>query len=438
VIELGELTRDESPLPAGPMRPTRRLLRQVAASVVAVLTLFTVTGSATPVRHVVRQLWSTPYGQGDSEVIANGLLLVDRESTGTPSLSAYDLATGRMRWSSTTDTAVNGLTPVVGGVLLTPQSGDAFAIRGPGDGSFRYGTQAVATVARDAASGRVLWRQTGDERAAFSDSALLGQSDLRGRLISLRVVGLRDGVTRWTRSVPGVDSWAVGRDGDRPTVIVLADSSGTVTVLDYATGRPVSTGRVPGYTPQQLDSVVAVVQVIGGYLVISRSDNLGEAATVYQLATLQALWHTDGIVLDCGPILCTTNEAGLTGHDPTTGRARWQVPGLGFVWNLGGGRVLADSAATRGPNEILDVATGRPVGVRGESTWADTPPGPSVVVLGTESDEPNRSTIIRLDFRTGGIALLGTIAASGYYGCEGVPGYLTCIRQSNLEVTAVG
>jgi hypothetical protein len=438
VIELGELTPD--PLPPAPMRVTRRLVRQVGLSVIAVLTLFTVTGSVTPVRHQVRLLWSTPFSQGDSEMIDDDLLFVDRASAGTPSLSAYDLATGRMRWRSTTDTAVNGLTPVVGGVLLTPQNGDAFAIRGPDDGSFRYATQVVATVARNAASGRVLWRQAGDERAAFGDSALLSRSDVRGRLTSLRVVGLRDGVTRWTRSVPDVDSWAVGHDGDRPTVIVLADSSGTVTVLDYATGRPLGTGRVPWYTPQQLDSDIAVVQVIGDYLVITRSNHSPEVATIYRLATLQELWHTASIMLDCGPILCTTDAAGLTGHDPTTGRVRWQVPGLGFAWNLGGGRLLADSGATRGPNEILDAATGRPFGVavRGEGTWDDTPPEPYVVVLGLEPDEPSRSTIIRLDLGSGAISLVGTIAATGYYGCQAVPGYLTCIRQSTLEVTAVG
>jgi outer membrane protein assembly factor BamB len=441
VIDLGELTGAEGLPPPAPVRLTRRLIRQIAVSVVAVLTLGTVTASIPPNRPEIRQLWSAPFGEGDASMLTGSTLYLSRGTAGNPTLTAYDLATGRVRWRTSTGDPVNGLLPVTDGVLLMPESVGDVRIR-QDDGSFLNSTQITRTLARDSDTGRLLWSQGGDVMREFGDSVLLGESDDQGRLTRMRVIGLRDGVTRWSRPVRGVEGWDVAKIGGRPAQIVLTDAAGALTLLDYADGQTVRTGKLLWHgPPQQQDSGVSTdLVMIGDYLVISRSDNTAQVSTVYRLATLQELWHVDGFVLDCGPALCTMDGSGLVGRDPATGRPRWRVPGMANVWNLGHGRILADSPSARGPHQVIDAASGRTIGypVRGDATWVYAPLPRSVMILGIEATDPGASTVIRLDLDTGAPSLLGTIKEADYYGCQGVPGYLTCVRPGKLEVTAVG
>jgi len=442
VIELGELTGDEGLPPPVPIHLTRRLIRQVGVSVLAVLTLFTVTASMPPTRHQVRLLWSTAYGEGDATMLTDSTLYVGAGSPGAPTLTAYDLATGRVRWRTPTGNPVAGLLPVLDGVLVMPDSTGDVRIPQP-DGSFLNSTQVTGTLARDPDTGRVLWRRPGDVLRQFADSVLLGESDGEGRLTRLRVIGTRDGQTRWSLPVHGVEAWDVAatRD-DRPTQIVLTDSSGALTVIDYAGGQTVRTGRIRWNGPSgPPDSAVSTsLAMIGDYLVISRADNTAQISTIYARATLQELWQVTGFVLDCGPVLCTMDGSGLVGRDPPTGRPRWQAGDMANVWNLGNGRILADSPTARGPHQLIDAATGRLIGdpVRGEATWVYAPLPRSVLILGVAATEPGVSTVVRLDLDNGARALLGTIQEADYFGCQSVPGYLTCVRPGKLEITSVG
>jgi outer membrane protein assembly factor BamB len=439
VIELGVLTGDEDPPPPAPVRLTRRTIRQVAVSVVAVLTLFTVTASIPPTRHHVRVLWSAAYGEGDATMLTDTTLYLSDDAPGRPTLSAYDLATGRVRWTAPTGDPVPGLLPVLDGVLVTPGSEGDVRIPQP-DGSFLNSTQVTRTEGRDPDTGRVLWRRPGDVLREFGDSVLLGESDDQGRLTRLRVVGLRDGTARWSRPVQGVEAWDVAETGGRPTKIVLVSASGLLTLIDYADGRTVRTAQVEWNRPPRPNGVSTNLLAFGEYLVISRADESAQVSTVYRLATLRQLWHVDGFVMDCRPALCTADLNGLVGHDAATGRPRWRATGMANAWNLGDGRILADAPASRGPHQIIDATTGRPIGdpVRGQATWLYTPRSGSVLILGLAPNRPGVSTVVRLDLDTGGRTLLGTIEEADYFGCQGVAGYLACVRPGRLEVTAVG
>jgi putative pyrroloquinoline-quinone binding quinoprotein len=441
VIELGELTRDDDrEPPASPARLDRRLIRRVTVLVIAVLTVLGVTGSTPSVRHTVRPLWSTSFAENDSMTIDGDTLYAGQQRNGQVTLTAYDLATGRVRWAVPAGDATVSLPPVTAGVLVAPGTFDDARIA-QNDGSFMVQTYPSSTIARDAATGHTLWQMPGDALATYPGSVLLGESNGNGRLNRLRVVGLRDGVTRWTRSVPGVDGWATADTADTPTRIVLSSPTGVLTVLNYADGTTVHTGRVRGQWPDTgTNGLYASLEVIGDRLVVSRADHDGNSSVVYRLDDFGEQWHTDGYVIDCGPVLCSIGHDGLVGLDPATGRPRWRRSDLGGVWPIGNGRVLGNGASTLGPYQLVDPATGRGVGdvVRGEPTWSGGPLTGSVLLVGVVAADAHKSSVIQLDLDTGVSYPLGTIDEVQHLGCLSATGYLVCAHLDSLDVTAVG
>jgi hypothetical protein len=296
-------------------------------------------------------------------------------------------------------------------------------------------------MARDSETGRTLWTLPGDALATYPGSVLLAGSDGQGSLTRLRVVGLRDGVTRWTAPVRDVDVWAVADTGDRPTRIVLGALSGVLTVLDYADGSTVHTGRVGAQWPQPPGNEVhAGLDVIGDRLVISRADDDSNDSTVYRLDDFRELWHSGGFVIDCGVVLCSVENTGLAGRDPETGQPRWRRSDLDGMWPLANGRILGNGSSSLGPYQLVDPADGRTIGdvVRGEQTWTDGEPSGSVLLVGPVAADEHRSSLTQLDLDTGRSYLLGTIGEVQHFGCQSTPGYLVCARSGGLDVTAVG
>lgn len=435
VIELTDGPGAAPPPP--PVRLDRRLFRQVSIVVLAALTVLGVTGSTPSVRHNLRPLWTTSYGDGSSMFVLGHTLYAGQARDGNATLAAFDLATGRRRW--TVPAGGDSVAPVAArdGVLLLPQA--LTDVRIPRDGdSFAGQTLTSSTIARDATTGRALWTLPGDALEAFPGSALMARNNLSGHLAGLRVVGLRDGVTRWSRSLRDVDAWGVDVRGGAPAHILVADRSGLLTTVDYADGSTVRTGRVGGF--HQRDAAgYAGLHVIGDRLVITEADDHRHESVVYRLGDLRELWHSGGFLMDCGTVLCATEEDGLSGRDPDTGRRLWSRPDVSGVWPLAGGRLLANGPSGQGPYQLIDPRTGRGLGdtVHGEPSWNGLPTG-AILLVGTITGDYRRSTVVQLDLGTGRSYLLGAIDQAGQSGCVSTPGYLACARPGGIEVTAVG
>jgi outer membrane protein assembly factor BamB len=440
VIELGELGRDgEVPPPGPPVRPDRRTFRRAAIVLIAILTVLGVTGSTPSVQHNVRPLWSTRFTEGDSMAVDHDTLYAAQRNDGGMTLSAYDLATGHVRWAVPSGDSTASPPTAVDGVLIMPETTTDVRIPQP-DGTFIVQTSTSSTIARDAGTGRTLWQLPGDVLGSYPGSVLLSETDGKGSLTRLRMAGLRDGVTRWTRPVPGIDIWTIDDDGGRPARIVLGDKSGRLTVLNYADGSVLHTGQLGGRWPQAPgNNVFASLDVIGGRLVVSRADSLTNESTVYRLDDFQELWRSDGFVIDCGVVLCSMEGTGLVGHDPSNGQVRWHRRDLGGVWPARNGHIVGSGTTALGPYQVVDPATGRGLGdaVRGEPTWTGGILTGPALLIGVTSDF-RVSSLIQLDLDTGASYLLGALDQVQHFGCQSTPGYLACAHPSDLQVTAVG
>jgi hypothetical protein len=440
VIELGELPRDgDASAPSPPLRVDRRRVRPVAAVVLGLLTALGVTGSTPSVRHTLRPLWSTAFSEGDSMTVDATTLYAGRRQDGSVALSAFDLATGRLRWAVPAGEERLPLRPV-GGVLVMPAG--SYDARIPQDnGTFLVQTYTSRTIARDAGTGRALWTLPGDALETYPGSVLLGESDGHGSLNRLRVAGLRDGVTRWTIPVRDVDVWGVAEAGGRPTDIVLGDRSGRLTVLRYADGSTERSGRMRGPGPPRTgNGGYTSLEVAGDRIMISRADNESDKSTVYRLDTFQELWQSRGFVVGCGVVFCSLEAEGLAGRDPATGRVLWRRTDLNGIWPLADGHFLSNGSSSSGPYQLVDAATGRGLGdaVRGEPTWTGAAPIGSALLVGVVVADPRLSSVVQLDLDTGASYLLGTVPDAEHYGCQTSPGYLVCARPDRLDVTAVG
>jgi outer membrane protein assembly factor BamB len=440
VIVLGELTRDGEPAPPAPVRLHPRLFRRIAVLVIAVLTVLGATGSTPSVRHTLRSVWSIDYGEGDSMAVDDTTLYAGRNEDGNATLTAFDLATGRRRWSVPTGDETVSLRSTLGGVLVMPEAVSDARIP-QGNGTFLVQTFTSSTIARDAATGRALWTLPGDALGIYPDSVLMGQADRNGNLTVLRVVGLRDGVPRWTRQLRDIDVWGIGERSGKPAGILLGDRSGLLTLVDYADGSTLHTGRVDAPWRRNPDNgVYGGVQVIGDRLIVEQAGEQANLSAVYRLDDFRELWRSDGFVIDCGTVLCTISDSGLTGHDPDTGRQLWYRYDLNGVWPVGHGRFLGNGPSSQGPYQLLDTRTGRGIGdtVRGEPTWTGGTPSGSVLLVGIVAGDYRRSTVIQLDLDTGRSYLLGAVEESAHFGCLNAPGHLVCAHPDGLEVTAVG
>lgn len=416
------LDLDVAPVLAGRRRPVVPS-RPVALLVLLAVTLALVTGSARRVSPFGGVRWSGAYDRDTGTMtLTPGALFVTHRGR----LTAYDPATGAVRWSAPATDVLPQVPTVAGGVLVAP---DAFE---------RYFQQpdlvlarTTRTVARDARTGAVLWRAAGGPQDVTDRSVLL--VDTSGAVTRLSDVGLHDGRSRWSRPVPGLATAVVLGD-----TVVTAAGDGRLTVLRYGDGAFLRTERVPWPGRSWLS-------VAAGRLVVTSQGPAGlTKSTVYRPGTLAELWRADGNLTDCGSVLCRAEAGGLSGYDPDTGARRWQVPGMTVAWPVSGDRIVV-SSELNGRFRVLDPATGRPIGPAGAGvgSWATDgrsvvtgAPAASALVLRREPAIPGRMTVVRLDLRTGRPYLAGAVAGGGWLGCRGTAGYFVCSRGDGFAVTS--
>lgn len=422
-IDLGDLTA--TPEPPRPPRSRPVIVRDVALALVALLCLTAVTASARPAPpRGVRVLWQTPFGESDLNVLGQDSLYLARNIGGQFRLSAFDLATGRLRWERATGEGSYMQLAESAGLLLlrVAPAVDGFS----GD-----------TVAVDTRTGKDLWRMTGEPQDVYGDTAVLADYS-GGQMRGLRVVRLSDQVTLWSRSVPGSDGQTVVLDNGRPVSLVTL-RRGKLDVYRYADGTLTASAWVPVAVDVQGNPQFNDLSTTRDYLVVNSSLTRGSDATVYRLDTLARVWGASsdtGLVFACtDSLVCVDTVNGLSADDPATGRQVWFAADATSAWRIGDRLALADGA-TDGSRWLLGL-DGRRIGQRVTGTWAvDLDPHGSLLLTHTTRNPPSLSAVSRWDLATGRIDLAGALPGP-VRGCDAVTHYLTCMHGENLEIAYV-
>ncbi|GID32434.1 outer membrane protein assembly factor BamB family protein [Paractinoplanes brasiliensis] len=425
LIDLGDARA--AVVPAGaPVNLAR--LRRLVLAVLTVVGLAAVTASTPPSPPLVRPLWTTALQPSDTVALNGRTVYLNRSSSSGPAeVVAFDLPTGRLRWSTPTGDAY-GVRPVGDVVLVT--TGPLPIASSPGP----------RTIALDAETGAPLWQSAGASApSAVGSDILLAETDRTGATTGLRLLGLRDGRQVWRRSITPAEEWTTIVEGGRPTAVVTVTGTGDATVYGHADGAVRHRVRIPWNGVYS-----ATLFPAGAQLVVIRTASAQTVATIYRAADLRPLWRSDeliGYVTGCGRLICTVGVRGVAGRDPATGRQAWRRDDLNFVWDLGAGRLLLSATANlaSATTVLVDAATGRTIGrpLGGPEAFVPGPAG-SLTLLHATGTPPDRTTVDRLDLTGGRRTVLGTVDRLAEQDCQGVSGYLLCPRGGTLTVNAVG
>ncbi|MBB2946277.1 outer membrane protein assembly factor BamB [Actinoplanes lutulentus] len=430
VIELGDMT-DARPTPAaGPITAglDRRRIRQSVLFAVLLLVL-ACGGAVRPEPPSLRQLWTTPYNSEKSIVLSAEILYMvsggDRAE-----LEAFSLADGRRLWRWGTDAHLIGVNPAPGGgpVLVSIDPASAGTAGGPAAQASR------TTVALRAGSGAELWRRAGEPLWQGIDrtDVMLTEFDPRGGIAAVSRVRIEDGEPIWTSQGTTVREAIVEIAGGRMNRVITRTTAGDVTVLRHADGTREAAARVAPIKTGYNDFTAR-----DGRLWVAVSPDDGPTSVgVYRLDTLTETRRRDDIT-DCGTIICSWGQGGFVALDPGNGRELWRGPEI-IASVVTDDRLLTDQQ-TGGEHTLLDSRTGRALSgsVHGWVAWADR--WDDEVLLLRPSTEPiGRTSVTRIDLRTGRTALLGSLEPlPDQQSCRTTPGYLICTGWDRVIVAAV-
>ncbi len=444
-IELGEIPTASGghPAPAGSPRFDRRLARQAGAGAVGVLCAVTLAGSVVPQPAGLRPLWNVSAAQIQSTALSRDGVFVHRSINGAAAVTAYDLATGAIRWERAFDNTIGYLQVAeAAGMLLIPAQGRVVELPSVNDGSAFHAEFHQLTIAVSMATGAELWRTAGEPFTADGETVLLTEYTQRADLARMRLVRLSDHTTIWSRDTPGVSNQTVVETDARPDKIITASDDGDIKIYGYASGALVSAARIPWVESRPEEGYFNDLSGTGEVLVVNRSRAESFQMSVYLMSTMAELWRaadTSGYAFPCGSSLCLNDGRGVVAYDATSGSRRWRIDGVDNAWEVAPDRLIVGEGAEDGRQLLVDAATGRTVGEPAEGTvaWSD-PRGRSIILLRSTQSPPDRTAVTRWDLRTGRQWVLGTIAPMPGRPCSAVAGYLTCARGDVYEVLAVG
>jgi hypothetical protein len=167
--------------------------------------------------------------------------------------------------------------------------------------------------------------------------------------------------------------------------------------------------------------------------------------TIYDPATLAALWHATGQVTDCGPVICVLDDAGVTAREPGTGAVLWSVADAVEAEPAGGGRVLVDTGAgdslgwRTGPYRLVDARSGR-LRTGPFSGFLASPNGQSgaaSVLLHSVEGQPDGLAVVRLEPEADRMIGLGTVPRAIDSTCSARGDLLACQAGATLIVTGL-
>jgi outer membrane protein assembly factor BamB len=432
-IELGEIGTDAPARPAAP-----RFDRRLGIAAAVLMCLLTGAGSTIP-DPLVRPLWSAPFEDSDNSALSGDTAYVSHATVNGNRLTAYDLATGRVRWDTVFDGEL-GDAQLRGsdGLILLP-AGHRTVPPDPKSDDSAYVEYVTATVVVDAATGREVGRLPGSAQTLYHGTALMNDFSDNGALAGLRLVRLSDQRTIWSVRIADLYTQTLTLDGDRPDRVVTVRENGLVDVYRYTDGTRLAGGRVAWVAPRPDQGQFNDVSAAGDYLTVNSNRRAGAYLHVYRLDTLAEVWQAEnlgGWVFPCGTALCLGDESGLVAYDPATGHRRWRRSGVTGSGAVADNRVIVntDSRAL-----LLDAATGQQVGDAGEGTtvWTVDPSGALYLMRRTRSPG-DLTSITRWDLVTGQTDLLGAVDPVPGDRCTVAGRYLGCVAGRAYEVTRVG
>jgi outer membrane protein assembly factor BamB len=435
-IELGEI--DSTPDPGPATEFGHRVGRRAAIALIVLTCLFATTGSARGDPPGVRPLWRVPIAESDGTTLGSDAAYLQRATAGRSVLTAYDLATGRVRWETTVDGTL-GYTQLAeaAGLLLLPTDAQVAARTG----DVRYARFSKETTAFDIRTGEARWSAAGEPMMVDGRTALMVDYAGEGVYARLRLIGLEPAAARliWSRDTPDVESLVLVVAGRRTDKIVTVSRDGLVSVVRFADGALLASARIPWRTPDPEHGEFNDLAPAGDHLVVNHAGEYDSDLTVYRLDTLSRAWEADvgrGYAFPCGTGVCFNDSGTVTAYDLDSGRQRWQRDGIDSSWAAGDDRLVGQRPGLG--QQLFDAATGAPVGAigEGETVWT-TEPGGALLVLRATHDPPGQTSITRWDLATGRRELLGAVSSLSVNRCQLVPHYLGCFQDHEFVVTAV-
>ncbi|MBW6438928.1 PQQ-like beta-propeller repeat protein [Actinoplanes hulinensis] len=447
VIELGDVSR----IPAEPPEPEpapefrRGTVRRLVLTGLTLLCAALLSASVPPGPAGFRRLWSVPFGQADTMAIRGDLAYVHRAHADGARLTAYDVATGEVRWTRLTGTQVSWLS---GGqneeVLLIPGDEQTAEVEFE-DGSRGVEVFGGTVTALDPVTGERLWKHPGFQEWADTKGTILLYEHDRDGLTVVRVVRARSGELLWERRLEEAQTAMLQVDGSTPAHVVLAAPDGRMTVLRYSDGATVVSRRVPWVPLQPSTGRGSSLSTATGMVLVS--DNLAQhhaKVTAYRVGTLEKLWEREAdespYVQDCGLVLCLGDGTNVIALDPATGAERWRRPGQVNMGVLpGGDRMLVSGSAEDSQQTILSSVDGRELGTGGRGhVLHHNQEENSMLLSRALPPDYNRAVLRRLDLVTGRSVVLGIIPISRDGFCDGDGRYIGCRDGNDITFTAVG
>lgn len=345
IIDLG-YERGEPPSYGSPSRSTVR--SWFPATLISVLLLLVVSGSAAPARSPLSRVFQLPVGPSDGYTLTTaGSLLA--QSYGE--LSSYDLRTGRLRWQAGESTPSYRLRTADNLVLMRP----------PAIGGGDPGTTAVSIN-----TGANRWARTGNVVTVPGSPTLLGVTGTRSLVTGnvRRVTGTVDaidpytGATMWTVVVPGTAVLVgVPGPGDEGGRMLLIRDDRTATLHDLSDGSVLATATLPIADVGSDNPVVA-----GGEILLRHPGETANELSAYDPTTLKQIWTVpvaDTFAVEaCGDVACLIGVHGMRGLDPATGDQLWWRAGWSTVEQEGRVFVAYGGEGTDSPLGVVDPDTG--------------------------------------------------------------------------------
>ncbi|MEU8298447.1 PQQ-binding-like beta-propeller repeat protein [Micromonospora sp. NPDC048909] len=426
VIDLGELR--DGPATDAPERRLPPVGRPLRIVLVLLLVLATVAGAESVAGRVSAVVPGSPTAEA---FLAGDQLLISQPIQGVTDrnreLLAYPLPDRATREAQRPAPLWRIPVPFTGELgRVQAGSGALLLYVGGQDGE-------PETIALDAQTGQVRWRQPG-----------FGWLDAAGRVFletppgpasaTVQMVDVRSGRPFWSApSTPPGSQFRI-RNGVIDRVVLVRPGS-EVEVRDAATGDllrrtdlglPVSPEEQP-------------IQVIGDLLLSGRDQGARPAPgdrrpslAGYDLDRLEQRWAvelaTTSYLMDCGEVLCAYLRAGgIQALDPATGTLRWSSTEWAFVLAAEADRLLVlREQEISGRFAVLDAGTGRLVADLG--TWQlASSNDPDAPMLGIRLVGDGRLVVAELDVTAGRAQLLDVLTGAAG-NCQAGPGTLVCRR----------